>query len=66
MQVLENETAKIIAKKERERLKLQDKLRREQLEKFREQQNVEAEMGEVRVEDGGGAGRRRGCWGLQG
>lgn len=46
-QALENETARIIAKKERERLKLQDRLRREQLEKFREQQNADAEAGEV-------------------
>ncbi|GAB4816506.1 hypothetical protein N2152v2_003552 [Parachlorella kessleri] len=38
-EALENETAKIIARKEKERLKLQDRLRREQLEKFREQQN---------------------------
>lgn len=49
LQALENETAKMIARKERERLKLQDRLRREQLEKFREQQNEKAEEGEVRT-----------------
>lgn len=54
-QALETETAKVIAKRERERLKLQDKIRREQLEKFREQQNADAEMGEVRGAGRGGA-----------
>ena len=37
-----------MARKERERLRLQDKLRREQLERFRETANTDASKGEVR------------------
>jgi len=46
-QVLENEVAKAIAKKERERLKLQEKIRKEQVEKMRTHLNDEAAAGEV-------------------
>lgn len=47
-QALPSEAAQLIAKKERERLKLQDKLRREQLERVREEQNQDAAAGDVR------------------
>ena len=45
---LENEQAKKMAKKERERLKLQDKQKREQVEKMRQTLNADAAAGEVR------------------
>lgn len=48
MQELESAAAREIARKERERLKQQDKLRREQLEKFRATANMDAAKGEVR------------------
>lgn len=38
-----------IARKERERLKAQDKFKREQLEKLRAEQNMDASAGEVRA-----------------
>ena len=41
--------AREVARKERERLKQQDKLRREQLERMRLQQNQDASKGEVRT-----------------
>uniref|UniRef100_A0A1D1ZWV1 Helicase ATP-binding domain-containing protein n=1 Tax=Auxenochlorella protothecoides TaxID=3075 RepID=A0A1D1ZWV1_AUXPR len=44
---LPSEAAQLIAKKERERLKLQDKLRREQLERVREEQNQDAAAGDA-------------------
>ena len=48
-EILENERAKDIAKKERERLRVQDKIRKEQVEKMREQINSDAAAGEVRL-----------------
>ena len=48
VQALENELAKEVAKKERERLKNQDKMKREQVEKLRQQLNTDAAAGEVR------------------
>jgi len=39
--------AKAVAKKERERLKLQEKIRKDQVEKMREQLNTQAAAGEV-------------------
>ncbi|KAL4447228.1 hypothetical protein ABPG77_007261 [Micractinium sp. CCAP 211/92] len=44
---LESAAAREIARKERERLKQQDKLRREQLEKFRATANLDAAKGEA-------------------
>ncbi|KAL6767714.1 hypothetical protein ACKKBF_B36355 [Auxenochlorella protothecoides x Auxenochlorella symbiontica] len=44
---LPSEAAQLIARKERERLKLQDKLRREQLERVREEQNQDAAAGDA-------------------
>lgn len=49
MQDFESEAAKEVAKKERERLKLQEKAKKEQLEKMREQLNQDAAAGEVRL-----------------
>lgn len=46
-QVLDH-AAREVARKERERLKQQDKQRREQLERMRLQQNQDASRGEVR------------------
>ena len=43
-----NEAARAVARKERERLKQQDRIRREQLEQMRTQQNADASKGEVR------------------
>lgn len=48
IQELESAAAREIARKERERLKQQDKLRREQLERMRMSQNQDASKGEVR------------------
>lgn len=48
MQAIESATAREMARKERERLKQQDKMRREQLERFRETANTDASKGEVR------------------
>ena len=48
LQELESATAREMARKERERLRQQDKLRREQLERFRETANTDASKGEVR------------------
>ena len=47
LQELESAMAREIARKERERLKAQDKLRREQLEMMRTTQNTDAAKGEV-------------------
>jgi SWI/SNF-related matrix-associated actin-dependent regulator of chromatin subfamily A member 5 len=46
-QELEDEAAKLIAKKEKERLRLQEKSRRDQVEKMRSQLNADAEKGEA-------------------
>ena len=43
-------TAREVARRERDRLKQQDKLRREQLEQLRSLQNTDASKGEVRVQ----------------
>lgn len=51
LQVLDA-AAREVARKERERLKQQDKLRREQLERMRLQQNQDASKGEVRTSSG--------------
>jgi peroxiredoxin len=48
LQEADNAAAKEIAKKERERLKLQEKMRKEQVEKMRSQLNTDAAHGEVR------------------
>lgn len=47
--VLTSEEAKAVAKRERQRLKEQARLKREHLEQMRAQQNVTAESGEVRT-----------------
>ena len=47
VQALETEAARMVARKERERLKLQDKLRKEQIEKMRQQLNSDAAAGDV-------------------
>lgn len=47
VQALETEAARLVARKERERLKLQDKLRKEQIEKMRQQLNTDAAAGDV-------------------
>lgn len=44
---MEDEAAKLIAKKEKERLRLQEKSRRDQVEKMRSQLNADAEKGEA-------------------
>ena len=48
---LDSSATREIARKERERLKAQDKYKREQLEKLRAEQNVDASAGEVRFYD---------------
>ena len=49
LQALETAADREIARKERERLKVQDALRRQQLEKLRENQNADASKGDVRL-----------------
>lgn len=49
MQALEDESRRAVSKRERERLKAQEKHRREQVEKMREQLNKDAALGEVRT-----------------
>ena len=49
-QVLEDDAHVAISKRERERLKAQEKFRREQVEKMREQLNQEAAAGDVSKE----------------
>jgi hypothetical protein len=49
LQELQSAAAREVARKERERLKQQDKLRREHLEHLRTQQNSDAAKGEVRA-----------------
>jgi len=48
LQEVDYAAAKEIAKKERERLKNQEKVRKEQVEKMRSQLNSDAALGEVR------------------
>jgi hypothetical protein len=48
LQDIDNAAAKEVAKKERERLKNQEKQRKEQVEKMRSQLNDDAAVGEVR------------------
>lgn len=46
---LDSANTREIARKERERLKAQDKYKKDQLEKLRAEQNVDASSGEVRL-----------------
>ena len=58
-QDLESETAKVVARKEKERLRVMDKQRKEQLDRVRSMQNQDAALGEVGVRVGGA---RRAWW----
>jgi hypothetical protein len=48
VQALETEAAKEVARKERERLKLQEQQRKQQVEQMRMQMNKDASAGDVR------------------
>ena len=66
---MESAAAREVARKERERLKQMDKIRREQLERYRETANADAAAGDVSIPGVGGlamSGREQGGEGSSG